>query len=169
MDNVVIHCHYIFWINVGAEKAIEGTDKDAVPGKLPSDKDGSIILPGSLFEQLDDQQETGAFFGIYNSTTLFPVGGGKTAVDRLTQTGSYVITATVGDDSVKINNLREPVTVTLRLQLNETVSESVNILCIIIIHVYHYAIGHCCARLREMCYMGFQSKRLDTTRLHNKD
>lgn len=109
-------------------KASFSTDDVLMPGELPLEKNGAIILPGSLFGQVDDHEDDiGAFFGVYNNSNLFPVGVENRAEDGknstvLTQTGSYILTATVGKDSTAFEKLQERVSVTLRLTVNETVS-----------------------------------------------
>ena len=107
-------------------KASLSTDDALIPGELPSDNNGAIILPGSLFGRVD-KDDIGAFFGVYDNTNLFPVGVENRAEDGknstvLTQTGSYILTATVGKDGTAFEKLQEPVSVTLKLTVNETVS-----------------------------------------------
>ena len=102
-----------------------GTSDSLTPGELASDKVGAIILPRSLFGRVESN-ETGAFFGAYENTNLFPVGGANADKDnnstRVTQTGSFILTATVGMDSLVFERLGEPVSVTLNLNINESVS-----------------------------------------------
>ena len=80
-----------------------------MPGQLSAD--AAIRLPPSLFEQLNNLPNVGAFFGRYETATLFPVGGSN----NRTQVGSQVVAATVGQN-LPLRNLPEPVTIILKLQ-----------------------------------------------------
>ncbi len=77
--------------------------------------DAAIRLPPSLFEELNDRPNVGVFFGRYETSVLFPVGGNNNNDVRITQVGSQVVAATVGQ-SLPLRNLSEPVTITLKLQ-----------------------------------------------------
>lgn len=96
------------------------------PGELPPEKEASIILPGSLFLHVDDRSDIGSFYGLFDSTNLFPIRGGNTDnqanATRVTKLGSSILSATVGDESVSFENLHEAVSVTLRLNFNDSVS-----------------------------------------------
>ena len=95
-------------------------------GDLLSQHNAAIILPRSLFGSIDKVSSIGTVFGLYDNTNLFPVGGRNNDTDAdattLTQTGSQILSATVGNDSIELENLVEPVSVTLRLNINDTVS-----------------------------------------------
>ena len=84
-----------------------------MPGQLSAD--AAIRLPPSLFEQLNNLPNVGAFFGRYERPTLFPVGGSNNNGARRTQVGSQVVAATVGQN-LPLRNLPEPVTIILKLQ-----------------------------------------------------
>ena len=100
-----------------------------------SQTDAAISLPASLFEVIDDPTNVGLFFARYSVSTLFPVNGGadiNTNAPRQTVVGSHVLSATVGLDT-NFQNLKEPVTVLLHLQVPEgRVNATV-----------YYAIGYC--------------------------
>lgn len=112
----------------GDDRALLGSEHEASPGELPSEKDASIILPRSLFARADGRSDIGSFFGLYNNTNLFPVGGGYADgginATTVTQTHSPILSATVGDDRVNLENLDEPVIVTLRLDFYDSVSQT---------------------------------------------
>ena len=84
-----------------------------MPGQLSFD--AAIRLPPSLFEELNNLPNVGVFFGRYEMPTLFPVGGSSSNGARRTQVGSQVVAATVGQN-LPLQNLSEPVTITLKLQ-----------------------------------------------------
>ena len=90
------------------------------PLQLSSEQDAAINLPQSVFQQINDSENVGVFFGRYEAATLFPVDRGNIAssVRRQAQVCSRVLAATIGQN-VSIQNLEEPVTVLLRLQSKE--------------------------------------------------
>ena len=98
-----------------------GSGSQVTSGELPSQQNAAIILPVSLFEDIK-LPSVGAVFGIYESTNLFPVAGTDYNETIVTETGSQILSATVGNDSIDLENLHEPVSVTLRLNINDTVS-----------------------------------------------
>lgn len=106
--------------------AMLGSGNEVTSGELPSQQNAAIILPGPLFKRISNLSSVGTVFGIYENTNLFPVGGRNAASDGnetiVTETSSQILSATVGNDSVNLKNLREPVSVTLRLNINDTVS-----------------------------------------------
>ena len=83
-------------------------------------QDAAINLPQSVFQQINDSENVGVFFGRYEAATLFPVDGGSStsSARRQAQVCSRVLAATVGQN-VSIQNLEEPITVLLRLQSKE--------------------------------------------------
>ena len=85
-------------------------------------EDATITLPPSLFGTLAEINlpTIGVFFGRYETPTLFPVGRNITN-GRETQVGSQVIAATVGQN-LPIQNLSEPVIITLKTQINQETS-----------------------------------------------
>ena len=88
-----------------------------MPGQLSPQQDAAIRLPPSLFEELNSLPNVGVFFGRYETSTLFPVRRASNN-GRQTQVGSQVLAATVGQN-LRLQNLSEPVTVTLKLQSRE--------------------------------------------------
>ena len=90
------------------------------PLQLSSQQDAAVNLPRSVFQQINNSENVGVFFGRYEAATLFPVDGGSatSSVRRQAQVCSHVLAATVGQN-VSIQNLEEPVTVLLRLQSKE--------------------------------------------------
>lgn len=79
----------------------------------------NISLPHSLFQMINSSTNVGVFYGIYNSSTLFPVAapqGNDTSVDRQTQVVSNVVAVTVGQNDMRFENLPQPVTIVLGLQ-----------------------------------------------------
>ena len=79
---------------------------------LQEDQDASISLPPSLFAELGNATEVGVGFTFYETAALFPLPEGSPS--NLT-VGSSVIGALVGGQS--FSNLRDPVTIFLRLTL----------------------------------------------------
>ena len=79
---------------------------------LQEDQDASISLPPSLFEELGNATEVGVGFTFYETAALFPLPEGSPS--NLT-IGSSVIGALV--DGQSFSNLRDPVTIFLRLTL----------------------------------------------------
>lgn len=97
---------------------------------MPVEQDAAISLPASLFERVNDQENVGVFFALYETATLFPVGG-ENAVSggnttRQTQVGSQVVAATI-DSNQELTNLENPVTIVFRLQFNSTTQVVANI------------------------------------------
>ena len=89
-----------------------------MPGQLSPQQDAAIRLPPSLFETINNRPNIGIFFGRYEVATLFPVSRGNNngeQTSRQTQVGSQVLAATVGQN-LPLQNLSEPITVTLKLQ-----------------------------------------------------
>ena len=82
----------------------------------------NISLPPSLFQTINSSTNVGVFYGIYNSSTLFPVAapqGNDTSADRQTQVVSNVVAVTVGQNDMTFENLPQPVTIVLGLQKEE--------------------------------------------------
>ena len=106
------------------------SDGPVIPGKLPVEQDAAISLPASLFERVNDQENVGVFFALYETATLFPVGGENSISDgnttRQTQVGSQVVAATI-DSSQELTNLENPVTILFRLQFNSTTEVVANL------------------------------------------
>ena len=89
----------------------------ATSSQHSSQQDAVITLPPSWFETLTDRPRVGVFFGRYETSSLFPVGR-NASNGRLPQIGSQVVAATVGQN-LPLQNLLEPVTVTLKPQIRE--------------------------------------------------
>ena len=80
-------------------------DEDLTPEEI-----GLALLPASLFETLTDE-EIGMFFLLYENASPFPVAGEIGSI-----IGSPVVSATVvASEQTSFRNLREPVTIVVRL------------------------------------------------------
>ena len=98
-----------------------GSGDQVDPGQLSPQLDAAISLPASLFGRINDRVNVGVFFALYETPTLFPVGGEVTDGSTLTRknvVGSDIIAATVGP-RINFQNLDDPVTIVLRLQVTE--------------------------------------------------
>ena len=89
-----------------------------------------VSLPPLMFQTLiDSSTDVGMFYGIYNSSILFPVmdtQGNDTMANRQTLVISNVFAVTVGQNDLTFENLPEPVTIVFDLQKEEgTVSEPI--------------------------------------------
>lgn len=79
-----------------------------------------VSLPASLFERINDSSNVGVFYGVYDSSILFPVTARQdTNTERKTQVISNVIAVTVGQNSTTFADLSQPVVIRLRLQKKE--------------------------------------------------
>ena len=97
----------------GSLLSITGDVRD---DKLSPEEIGLALLPASLFESFTDN-EIGIFFSFYENALLFPVDG----VSNATRIGSPVVAATVVvGEQTSFNYLREPVTVAVRLNPDQT-------------------------------------------------
>ena len=90
-------------------------DEDQVtPGQLSPQQDAAISLPASLFQIITDREDVGIFFALYNTSTLFPVNGGRNRSDSVQRkVGSYILATTVGL-GLNFQNLTENVTIVFR-------------------------------------------------------
>ena len=98
-----------------------GSGDQIEPGQLSPQLDAAISLPASLFERIDDRVNVGVFFALYETPTLFPVGGqliDRTSLPKNNVVGSDILAATVGP-GINFQNLDDPVTLVLRLQVAE--------------------------------------------------
>ena len=98
-----------------------GSGNQIEPGQLSHQLDAAISLPASLFERIDDRVNVGVFFALYETPTLFPVGGqliDRTSLSRNNVVGSDILATTVGP-GINFQNLDDPVTIVLRLQVTE--------------------------------------------------
>ena len=94
-----------------------GSEDQVEPGQLSPQLDAAVSLPATLFEQIDDNDSNiGIFFALHEASTLFPIGGNPSSTPRRASVGSYILAATVGSD-INFQNLDEPITVLLRLQI----------------------------------------------------
>ena len=115
---------YIIQSYTGDNDLLLGPGDQVEPGELSPELDAAISLPASLFQQINDRLNVGIFFAHYEIPNLFPVAGERdgSSLPRQTVVGSDIIAATVGP-GLNFQNLDEPVTILLRLQIaNETVS-----------------------------------------------
>ena len=97
-----------------------GFEDEVQPGQLPSQFDAAISLPATLFQRINDRLNVGIYFAHYEIPSLFPVAGesGGSSLPRQTIVSSDIIAATVGT-GLDFENLVDPVTVLLRLQVDE--------------------------------------------------
>lgn len=95
-----------------------GSEDQVEPGQLSSQLDAVIGLPATLFEQIDDRDNIGIFFALqlHEASTLFPISGNLSSTPRKASVGSHILAATVGP-GINFQNLDEPVTILLRLQI----------------------------------------------------
>ena len=121
-----------------------------------------VLLPPSLFEPLSDEV-IGLFFLFYESASFFPVAGvpNITSSDIMTRIGSPVVAATVvTTNQTSFSDLREPVTIVLRLN---PVQEGVRCTGLIAKYIKPYAfhLSHSIAEYYtlHMCVLGFQPCR----------
>ena len=103
-----------------------GSEDQVEPGQLSPQLDAAVSLPATFFEQIDDRDNIGIFFALHEASTLFPIGGNPSNTflsPRKASVGSHILAATVGP-GINFQNLDEPVTILLRLQItNGNVSE----------------------------------------------
>ena len=100
-----------------------GSEDQVEPGQLSTQLDAAVSLPATLFEQIDDRDNIGIFFALHEASTLFPIGRNPSSTPREASVGSYILATTVGP-GINFQNLDEPVTILLRLQItNGNVSE----------------------------------------------
>ena len=115
----------LFHSEIGNDEFAIDDGDEVMPGRLSSQQDAAISLPASLFQNIADREDVGIFFALYNTSTLFPVNGGRNRGDtRRREVGSRVLAATVGPD-LTFQNLTENVTIVLR-----RTTEYVSIMCI---------------------------------------
>ena len=119
--NILYHTQYWYVIGADVNKTVLGSGNQVRPGELSSQQNAAIILPGSLFKRIN-QPTVGAVFGVYEGTNLFPVAGTDYNDTIVTEVGTRILSATVGNTSIHLDDLSEPVTVTLRLNINDSVS-----------------------------------------------
>ena len=95
-----------------------GSEDQVEPGQLSPQLDAAVSLPATLFEQIDDRDNIGIFFALqlHEASTLFPISGNLSSTPRKASVGSHILAATVGP-GINFQNLDEPVTILLRLQI----------------------------------------------------
>ena len=96
-----------------------GSEDQVEPGQLSPQLDAAVSLPATLFDQIDDRDNIGIFFALHEVSTLFPIGGNPSSTflsPRKASVGSHILAATVGP-GINFQNLDEPVTILLRLQI----------------------------------------------------
>ena len=120
--NICYHTQYRYVLGADVNKTVLGSGNQVRPGELSSQQNAAIVLPGSLFKRIINQPTVGAVFGVYESTNLFPVAGTDYNDTIVTEVGTQILSATVGNTSIHLDDLSEPVTVTLRLNINDSVS-----------------------------------------------
>ena len=118
-----LHCIIIIMslLDFVGENEVKFTSGDLVESRqLSYEVDAAVSLPASLFEMIDDRDNIGVFVALYDTPIFFPVGKKNAVSNSLTQriVGSQVLAATV-DPSINFQDLDEPVTIVLRLQIPE--------------------------------------------------
>ena len=98
-------------VNSGDSDLMLGSEDQVEPGQLSSQLDAVIGLPATLFEQIDDRA-----LQLHEASTLFPISGNLSSTPRKASVGSHILAATVGP-GINFQNLDEPVTILLRLQI----------------------------------------------------
>lgn len=86
----------------------------------------SIHLPGSVFQQIGSSMNTtGLVFTLYGTSTLFPVGerDKSSKNSSMTEVGTHIIAANINGQDVE--GLKEPIIITLHLNIQEGVSNSI--------------------------------------------
>ena len=103
---------------LGDSEVTSATGDIVEAGELSSQLNVAVGLPASLFQQIDNRPNIGIFFAYYESSSLFPVGGGVNISDSPLRNvvGSQVLAVTVGS-GINFQNLSEAVTIVFRLQV----------------------------------------------------
>ena len=102
----------------GEELTQSSKDKVNDTSLLSPQQDAAIFLPASLFKGIQYYRDNiGIFFALYDQPTLFPVATNDddSRASSQVQVGSPVIASTVGGENISIENLSEPVIVTLKI------------------------------------------------------
>ena len=108
-----------------------------MPGQLFPQQDAAISLPASLFQTITDREDVGIFFALYNSSTMFPVNGGRNSGDpRRREVGSRILATTVGP-GLNFQNLTKNITIVFRQIVRECKH---NPSCIDIVDFFAYII-----------------------------
>ena len=99
-----------------------GPGNQVTPGQLLPQQDVAISLNASLFELIDDRDDVGIFFALYDNSTLFPVDGGSNVNNDIdipirTEVGSHVLAATVGP-GLDFPDLTDNIIIVFRLVKN---------------------------------------------------
>jgi hypothetical protein len=105
--------------NAGDNDLMLGSEDLAEPSQFSSEFDAAISLPATLFDLIDNRDNVGVFFALHEASTLFPIGGNSSGTfisPRKASVGSHILAATVGP-GINFQNLDDPVTIFLRLQI----------------------------------------------------
>jgi hypothetical protein len=106
-------------ITAGDSDLMLGSEDQAELSQFSSQVDAAISLPATLFDLVDNRDNIGVFFALHEASTLFPIGGNSSGTfisPRKASVGSHILAATVGP-GINFQNLDEPVTILLRLQI----------------------------------------------------
>ena len=93
------------------------TEGNGSSGADTLQRDAAVDLPASLFHKLDDRTSIGIFFGLYETASLFPIGGKNSSL-RTTELYSQVLAVTVGKN-LTIQNLEHPIVVLFKTHNKE--------------------------------------------------
>ena len=92
----------------------EGTPSDGNEVDATTTRD-SIVLPPNVFQGIDNRENVGIFFALYDTANLFPVREMESAVaGRSSMVASSVLAATVGP-GLFFNNLNPKVEINLTI------------------------------------------------------
>jgi hypothetical protein len=98
---------------------------ETISNSFGENRNSSIHLPASVFQQIGSSMNsnmTGLVFTLYKASTLFPVGdraGSGKNNSSMTEVGTHIIAANINGQDVE--DLKEPVTITLQLNIREGV------------------------------------------------
>ena len=110
--------------SIGDSEEVLGRGAQVMPGQpLQNDQDAAIRIPALLFNLINDRDNVGLFFALYDTPTLFPVGGGNDVNSNAptgTEVGSRILAATVGP-GLNFQNLTVNITIVLRLVTEQNV------------------------------------------------
>ena len=110
------------FIGDSTSEAMVGPEGQVMAGQLPPAQNAAIRLPASLFKRIDDRDDVGIFFALYDNSTLFPVDGGSNVNNDIdipirTEVGSHVLAATVGP-GLDFPDLTDNIIIVFRLVKN---------------------------------------------------
>ena len=90
-------------------------------GELSSHQAAAVILPASLFKQINNHTNVGIFFMLYETAVLFPIDGENDDNSNETEVGSHILSITVGP-GLNFQDLTHNITIVFRL-----ISEKFNV------------------------------------------